>query len=193
MSEMNIEGLDQAAWERWVSYRKAIKKPLKEASLTAAAMKLARYGADQAEVVDNSISNQWVGLFNLKKKRDPAEPPVKTDKQKAIEEARLQYALDSNSRMWRETLLTPLGKLRLCDALLARYLMTPDDPQLEERLDWLKNIAGDLMRQADIRAVAHDAHLVGMCSYFWGGAAIDKLRASIAETKTNELPKEVAA
>jgi hypothetical protein len=176
MSIENIEGLDQAAWERWVSYRKAIKKPLKEASLTAAAMKLARYGADQAEVVDNSISNQWQGLFDLKKKRDPSEPPVKTDKQKAVEEARLQYSLDSNEKMWRETLQTPLGKLRLCDALLCRYLMTPDDPQLTERLEWLKGVAGDLMRQADIKEVAHDAHLVGMASYFWGGPAIEKLR-----------------
>jgi hypothetical protein len=176
MSIENIEGLDIAAWERWVSYRKAIKKPLKEASMAAAALKLSRYGKDQAEVVDNSISNQWQGLFDLKKKRDPSEPPVKTDKQKAVEEARLQYALDSNSRMWRETLLTPLGKLRLCDALLARYLTTPDDPHLSEKLEWLKHIAGDLMRQADIKEVAHDAHLVGMASYFWGGPAIDKLR-----------------
>jgi len=193
MSEMNIEGLDQAAWERWVAYRKAIKKGLKQASMAAAALKLSRYGKDQAEVVDQSISNQWTGLFDLKKKRDPAEPPVKTDKQKAADDARFQFQLGSNEKMWREELQKPLGRLRLCDALLARYLMTPDDPQLSERLDWLKQIAADAMRQIDIKLVARDAHLIGMCSYFWGGAAIDKLRASIAETKTNELPKEVAA
>lgn len=176
MTEMNIEGLDVDAWNRWVAYRKAIKKGLKEASMTAAAIKLSRYGKDQAEVVDQSISNQWTGLFDLKKKRDPAEPPVKTDKQKAADDARFQFQLGSNEKMWRETLQTPLGKLRLCDALLARYLMTPDDPQLEERLDWLKNVAGDLMRQADIKEVAQDAHLIGMASYLWGGAAIDRLR-----------------
>ena len=48
----NIQGLDLAAWERWVGYRKAIKKPLKDVSMHAAAMKLAKYGDDQAAVVD---------------------------------------------------------------------------------------------------------------------------------------------
>lgn len=176
MSIENIEGLDIDAWNRWVAYRKAIKKPLKEASMAAAALKLSRYGKDQAEVVDQSIAQQWQGLFDLKKKRDPSEPPQKTDKQKAADDARFSYQLNSNEKMWRETLQTPLGKLRLCDALLARYLMTPDDPQLPERLEWLKHIAGDLMRQVDLKLIAHDAHLVGMASYFWGGSAIDKLR-----------------
>lgn len=176
MSELNIEGLDHAAWERWVAYRKAIKKPLKAASLAAAALKLSRYGEDQAAAVDESIANQWVGLFEIKKTRDLSEPPKKTDKQKAIEDARLQYALDSNERMWRETLTTPLGKLRLCDALLCRYLMSPDDPQLPERLEWLKNVTGELMRQVDRKLIAHDAHLIGLASYFWGGPAIEKLR-----------------
>lgn len=178
MSIENIKDLDLDAWNRWVAYRQAIKKPLKEVSLAAAALKLSKYGKDQAEVVDQSISNQWQGLFELKKKRDPAEPPVKTDKQKAIEDARLQHALDANAKMWRENLLTPLGKLRLCDALLARYLANPDDPQLDERLEWLKHTAGELMRQVDIKLIAHDAHLIGMSSYFWGGKAIDRLRAA---------------
>jgi len=176
MTEVNVEGLDVEAWNRWVAYRKAIKKPLKDVSMQAAAMKLARYGKDQSEVVDQSISQQWQGLFDLKKKRDPSEPPQKTDKQKQADDARFSYQLDSNEKMWRETLQTPLGKLRLCDALLARYLMTPDDPQLSEKLEWLKQVAADLMHEANIKDVAHDAHLIGMASYFWGGKAIDKLR-----------------
>ena len=65
----NITGLDLEAWERWVAYRKAIRKPLKEISLHAAALKLAKYGADQSEVVSQSISNQWQGLFDLKKSK----------------------------------------------------------------------------------------------------------------------------
>jgi len=186
MSIESIEGLDIDAWNRWVAYRQAIKKPLKEVSMAAAALKLSRYGKDQAEVVDQSISQQWQGLFDLKKKRDPAEPPQKTDKQKAADDARFNHQLDSNQKMWRETLQTPLGKLRLCDALLARYLMTPDDPQLEERLEWLKHIVGDLMRQVDIKLIARDAHLIGMASYFYGGAAIDKLRESVREVSDDK-------
>jgi FtsZ-binding cell division protein ZapB len=186
MSIESIEGLDIDAWNRWVAYRQAIKKPLKEVSMAAAALKLSRYGKDQAEVVDQSISQQWQGLFDLKKKRDPSEPPQKTDKQKAADDARFNHQLDSNQKMWRETLQTPLGKLRLCDALLARYLMTPDDPQLEERLEWLKHTVGDLMREVDIKLIARDAHLIGMASYFYGGKAIDKLRESVREVSDDK-------
>lgn len=186
MSIESIEGLDIDAWNRWVAYRQAIKKPLKEVSMAAAALKLSRYGKDQAEVVDQSISQQWQGLFDLKKKRDPAEPAQKTDKQKAADDARFNHQLDSNQKMWRETLQTPLGKLRLCDALLARYLMTPDDPQLEERLEWLKHTVGDLMREVDIKLIARDAHLIGMASYFYGGKAIDKLRESVREVSDDK-------
>lgn len=174
MTEMNIEGLDQAAWERWVSYRKAIKKPLKEASLTAAAMKLARYGADQAEVVDQSISNQWTGLFDLKKKRDPAEPPVKTDKQKAVEEARLQYQLDCNDKMWKEK-TDVIGRLRLCEALLARYTINPD-ADTPDRIEWLKGRVAELIRQTELKNVASDPHLLSMVRTLWGEGKANKLR-----------------
>ena len=84
---MEIPGLDTAAWDRWVAYRKAIKKPLKEATLHAAALKLAKYGDDQAEVVDQSIANQWQGLFDLQKKKlAPGEKPQKTREQKAADD-----------------------------------------------------------------------------------------------------------
>ena len=62
-----VEGLDVVAWERWVAFRKAIRKPIKEASTHAMQMKLAKFGDDQEEVVNESISNQWQGLFDLRK------------------------------------------------------------------------------------------------------------------------------
>jgi hypothetical protein len=61
-----VEGLDTAAWARWVAYRAEIRKPLKPASHQAAMTALARYGAQQSAVVDQSISNGWQGLFDLK-------------------------------------------------------------------------------------------------------------------------------
>ena len=70
------------AWERWVAFRKAIRKPIKEASTHAMQMKLAKFGDDQEEVVNQSISNQWQGVFDLRKTK-PGEKPVKTDKQVA--------------------------------------------------------------------------------------------------------------
>jgi len=60
------QGLDAAAWKRWVDYRAEIRKPLKPASHQAAMTALARYGVQQGAVVDQSISNGWQGLFDLK-------------------------------------------------------------------------------------------------------------------------------
>jgi hypothetical protein len=57
--------LDQEAWDRWVAFRKAIRKPIKTVSEQAMKIKLQRYGTDQAAVVDQSIANQWQGLFDL--------------------------------------------------------------------------------------------------------------------------------
>lgn len=61
-----VQGLDAAAWARWLAYRADIRKPLKPASHQAAMTALARYGAQQGAVVDQSISNGWQGLFDLK-------------------------------------------------------------------------------------------------------------------------------
>ena len=174
MSIENIEGLDLDAWNRWVAYRQAIKKPLKEVSLHAAALKLSKYGKDQAEVVDQSISNQWQGLFELKKKRDPAEPPQKTDKQKAADDARFQYQLDGNAKMWKEK-ADVIGRLRLCDALLARYTMNPD-ADTPDQIEWLKGRVAELIRQTELKDVAADPHLLSMVRTFWGEGKANKLR-----------------
>ena len=77
-----VEGLDAAAWARWVAYRAEIRKPLKPASHQAAMTALARYGAQQSAVVDQSISNGWQGLFDLKPgatttaSAKPVKPPM---------------------------------------------------------------------------------------------------------------------
>ena len=44
--------LDEAAWEQWAAYRKAIRKTIKPASEHAMKLKLSRFGADQQAVVD---------------------------------------------------------------------------------------------------------------------------------------------
>lgn len=62
-------GLDFTSWERWVAYRRQIRKPIKPASFSAAQEKLAEFGADQAAVVQQSIANGWQGLFALKTSR----------------------------------------------------------------------------------------------------------------------------
>jgi len=59
-------GMDANAWNRWETYRREIRKPIKPASVQAAQRKLAGFGADQAAVVEQSIAQGWTGLFDLK-------------------------------------------------------------------------------------------------------------------------------
>lgn len=56
-------GLDEDAWNAYLKYRKAIKKPIKPASIAAAQKKLAGFGQDQMNVVTESVSNGWIGIF----------------------------------------------------------------------------------------------------------------------------------
>lgn len=60
------DGLDFDAWKRWVSYRKQIKKPIRPVSVSAAQKDLAKFGVQQADVVEQSIAQGWQGLFALK-------------------------------------------------------------------------------------------------------------------------------
>ncbi len=61
------DGLDAVAWDRWLEYRRQIRKPLKPASIPAAQRKLAAFGADQSAVVEQSVANGWSGLFEVKR------------------------------------------------------------------------------------------------------------------------------
>jgi hypothetical protein len=65
-SKVAVVGLDLAAWERFQTYRRAIRKSIKPASVLAAQRKLAGFGADQEAVVEQSIAQSWAGLFALK-------------------------------------------------------------------------------------------------------------------------------
>jgi hypothetical protein len=70
-------GLDTKAWADWCAYRVAIKKPLRPASMSAAARKLAAMGPRQRAAVDESIANGYQGLFEPKSngKHPPAAAP----------------------------------------------------------------------------------------------------------------------
>ena len=71
----SVPGLDLVAWQTWVEYRQKIKKPLKLASFPAAQRALAKYGTQQAQVVERSIAQGWTGLFDL-----PNQTPVSSKK-----------------------------------------------------------------------------------------------------------------
>jgi hypothetical protein len=72
---LSVPSLDHDVWQRWVAYRKEIGKPLRSISLTAAAVDLAKHGANQAAVVEQSIAQGWQGLFPLKQTGKPTKDP----------------------------------------------------------------------------------------------------------------------
>jgi hypothetical protein len=72
---MSIPGLDEEVWQKWVAYRKGIGKPLRPVSFLSAAVDLAKHGANQAAVVEQSIAQGWQGLFPLKQAGKPTKDP----------------------------------------------------------------------------------------------------------------------
>jgi len=181
-----MEGLDTSAWERWKAYRTAIRKPIKPASEHAMQMKLVKYGADQDAVVNQSISNQWQGLFDLKvSKPAPGEKPVKTDKQIAADNERWQQMQDRCGREWDRHLAEPLAKLKLADALLARYIVRQDEIGHEDRMEWLRDQMAGLLREANAAKVYGDPHLRSTVWQVFGDRGIARLKQRAAAEQTN--------
>lgn len=58
-----MSDVNEAAWQQWLEYRKAIKKPLREPSWLLARKKMAEMGEHQQAAVEHSIANGWQGLF----------------------------------------------------------------------------------------------------------------------------------
>ena len=76
-------GLDSDAFDRWLAYRKSIKKPYKSPHSTELAQqRLASFGEWQMQVVEQSIERGWTGLFELPKRtlKDLKEKQRQADK-----------------------------------------------------------------------------------------------------------------
>jgi hypothetical protein len=167
--------LDEQAWERWVAFRKVIRKPIKPISEHAAKLKLARFGDDQAAVVDQSIANGWQGLFEIKKAAPrPGEKVEKTDKQKAADAARHAEYDERAARQWGKREPTPLNRLKLCEAYLAR--LTLSDPPDRDAVERLRDAAAAALRIADAIEVLNDPHLVGLVRQLFGERGLGRLR-----------------
>jgi len=172
----NVPGLDAEAFTRFIQYRKVIKKPFKDVSLHAAATKLAGYGDKQAEVVQQTIANGWQGLQPLPAtKLAYGEKPVKTEKQKAADDAYWQSSVERAERGWNDRLADPIGRLKMCDALWARYTISPD-PDTAERLDWLKGVIALHLREADAKKVLAEPDLMTMVWTFFGPAGARRIK-----------------
>lgn len=173
---MSIENeLDQEAWTRWVAYRVSIKKPIKPASENAMKLKLSRYGNDQAEVVDQSIANQWQGLFDLKKTLAPGEKPKKTREQIAADDANWQWKMQQAEKTAHSIAADPIGELRMLDAVLARLTFQQDDPSYHDRLEQLKSKAAAKIGALDPKVILGHPDLRGMVRQLWGERGVTRL------------------
>ena len=137
-------------------------------------LKLSRFGADQDAVVEQSIANQYQGLFELKKAAPrPGEKVEKTDKQKAADVARHAEQDDWNARQWGKLEPTPLNRLRLCEAYLARLTISPDADALER----LRDSTAAALRSADAAEVLGHPHLMSMVRQLFGERGLNRLKA----------------
>jgi hypothetical protein len=72
----NIKNEKELILDRWIEYRKQIKKPIKEATQEIILDKMQNFTEEQCKfVIDNSIENGWQGLFwdKLPKKEELSE------------------------------------------------------------------------------------------------------------------------
>lgn len=102
--------LDVAAWEKWVAYRRQIRKPLKPVSIPAAQRKLAAFGCYQMAAVEHSIASGYQGLFLPREFRCDVRPSGRKtfddyrreqERRTAEAEARehaIQFAIDSTAQ-----------------------------------------------------------------------------------------------
>jgi hypothetical protein len=72
-SELIPDNLDMPefteTWLEWIAYRKEIRKTLKKTAATRQLNKLAKFDVTTAiAMLDNSMTNQWVGIFELDRK-----------------------------------------------------------------------------------------------------------------------------
>jgi len=170
--------LDQTAWERWVAYRVAIRKPIKTASEHAMKLKLSRYGADQDAVVNQSISNQWQGLFELKDKKKP-DRPQKSPEQRAADDAMFIAGTPSRRAQIQPSAWNGSVVSLQCTCVMRR-----------RRMCWTTRISGRWCFVCSARVVLHGSKSGRRCSR---DPALQRLRVSQQRRNRNTLRRLVYA
>lgn len=71
-SDLKSDGhdwIDPESWDCFLEHRISIKKPLSNRAVKIALKLLENNSGDQKQIIDNSILNNWTGLFELKNKK----------------------------------------------------------------------------------------------------------------------------
>ena len=128
--------------------------------------------------MDQSIANQWQGLFDLKKEKPaPGEKPQKSTMQVAADQVRFTQASDRAASEWnKHGVSDSLGKLRLVEATLARYQMRSEEHGHLERMEWLRERAGQLLRDVAPGEALGDLRILCMVRSLFGERGVTRLR-----------------
>ena len=174
--------LNQEAWDRWEHYRSAIKKPIKPISAEPMKLKLAKMGDydTQGKIVDQSIANQWQGLFEIKVNKeayDPHAPKKRTAEQQKTADASFEASLKANEWGWKSAIKTDKThtELLLAEALLCRYDLEPESELRDEKLQWLKGAVADRLRIADAARVISCLTLKRLVLRLFSDAGLQRL------------------
>lgn len=175
-----VKNLNVKAFEQWLGYKKGRKQTYKNAlTLRAAADKLAGFGDEDAQqaAVDESISNNWSGLFAARpKKLLPGEKPVKSREMVAADDRRFEHQTRENQKMWEELAQESIGKLRQIDAMLARLQFSHEAEDFLERLSDLREMAARHLRDCDAKRAYGDPHIRALVRELWGESGVNRLR-----------------
>ena len=178
----SVPGLNAEAFDRWLAYKKSRKQSYKTvASTRMAAVKLSQMGEDQEAVVDESISNNWAGLFPLKKVLQPGEKPKKTKQQVEADNVRDEWMQSQALKSAQAIAQTPIGALRMLDAVYARLLFQQEEPSFPERLEAFRDRVASALAAAPAKDAAGDPHILTMVRGLWGERGVNRLRDRAAK------------
>lgn len=172
--------LNQKAWDEWETYRKGIKHPIKPQSMEPMKLKLMRFGDDQQAVVNQSIEQGWQGLFAITPaKPDPTAPKKRTREQEQANNAQWEYLNRQSVKDWDKIPDSPIKRLNLAAAYLARLDTDPDQGSLmlSEKRSALRDCVAALLREAEARLVLADLNLIRLVIRLFSGPGLRRLEA----------------
>lgn len=177
---MDVPGLDHEAFDRWLAYKKVKKQAYKDVSLQPLAIKLSRYGADQAAVVEQAIANNWAGLYDLRKeKADPTSTKKeRTPKEKEQADKDWEYNNQQSQKNWAADIQKNgvIAKLWLAEALLCRYdVLGVWGEEWDDKRAHLKSVVAGLLREADPAKVLNDLTCKRLVLRLFSGGGLRRL------------------
>ena len=76
---------------------------------------------------------------------------------------------------------TPIGALRMLDAVYARLLFQQEEPSFPERLEAFRDRVASALAAAPAKDAAGDPHILTMVRGLWGERGVNRLRDRAAK------------